>query len=706
MAADVDGATEYDMAYQLCAFVKKDVFVIIETLDGFDTYDWPKLKTAMISYWGRTDVARFTLRDLDSLVESWTAKGGVLSLVDYQAFRQKWDPIQSYLIRNDHIDTVEEVRIRYYQAFAPGIQDEIRKVMIKNKTMITTKDRRFKLPPFEKLKEAIEEVMKDQTALTFELSREAGPSSSFQESNEVMKRMGEERRPKEVAAPPKAETNIDELTKMFQAFEQRMEDRFTKELAARDSQNQASASRSPIVCYYCHCEYHGTTRCRELEQDKRDGLVEQRGNNFFLPNGAMIPFDPSRPIRHVVASYQPGKSSASCATTEYKAGCGTLEPWYPPAVASQSFAGAYELDPAGRKRHEEAKPYKAPLAPPAASRRPLRRNQPPVNEPAPTQPPMSVNAPFNVPADEPTPVAEPMSEDEEEPEVFERVPEGQDTEDTGAKEAPKPKSILKRPPKAAGTQPKACFEREATKEHPHAVDNVLKRISDLNVPDLTVSELMAISPSVAEGMKKWVSRKRVEIGPEELKVQSGTLLEGSECYDSKLGARLYSCPLGYLPCLVGDEENEAAPLIDSGSQLNIISDSLANKLNITPRVNFSSAVYGINNQACELIGVAEDVSIKVGKNISGTCHFWITRLDGPLILGRPLLIDFEATLLYSAQGGERIVLPDSMGRNIEVSLCTQDSGRWERQFPAQGRKGVLTHMGRIQEEPECAKHFL
>ncbi|KAH9469146.1 hypothetical protein Pst134EA_009675 [Puccinia striiformis f. sp. tritici] len=82
MAADVlDGATEYDMAYQLRAFVKKDVFVIIETLDGFDTYDWPKLKAAMISYWGRTDVARFTLRDLDSLVKSWTTKGGVLLLV-------------------------------------------------------------------------------------------------------------------------------------------------------------------------------------------------------------------------------------------------------------------------------------------------------------------------------------------------------------------------------------------------------------------------------------------------------------------------------------------------------------------------------------------------------------------------------------------------------------------------------------------------
>lgn len=57
------------------------------------------------------------------------------------------------------------------------------------------------------------------------------------------------------------------------------------------------------------------------------------------------------------------------------------------------------------------------------------------------------------------------------------------------------------------------------------MEGVLKKISGLKIPDLTVAELLSISPSVAEGMKKWVSWQRVEIGPDELKVSSGTLMK-------------------------------------------------------------------------------------------------------------------------------------------------------------------------------------
>ena len=95
---------------------------------------------------------------------------------------------------------------------------------------------------------------------------------------------------------------------------------------------------------------------------------------------------------------------------------------------------------------------------------------------------------------------------------------------------------------------------------------------------------------------------------EELKVNSGTLVEGINP-EGEFNPNLYLCPLGYLNCFVGDGEANLLPLVDSGLQLNLISNSLANKLKLTPRINFSSAVYGINNQACELIGVAEDVPI-------------------------------------------------------------------------------------------------
>jgi hypothetical protein len=127
---------------------------------------------------------------------------------------------------------------------------------------------------------------------------------------------------------------------------------------------------------------------------------------------------------------------------------------------------------------------------------------------------------------------------------------------------------------------------------------------------------------------------------------------------------------------------------------------MAKQLNLTPRVNFTPLVYGINNQACKLIGVAEDVPIRVGKSIVGTCHFWITRQESPFILGRLFLIDFEATLLFSHSLGERIILPDSKGCNIEFSLCPVEKGQWEQDFPAYGKKVVMTHCGRILELPE------
>ena len=124
---------------------------------------------------------------------------------------------------------------------------------------------------------------------------------------------------------------------MLQSFEQRLEKKF--------SQQSSHSPQTTLVCFYCHREGHGTGRCPELQKDKEEKLVEQKGNNFFLPNGALIPFDRSCPICHVVASYQPPRKSISLAFADLRTGCGTLKPWYPPAISSQYFSG-YQSYPA------------------------------------------------------------------------------------------------------------------------------------------------------------------------------------------------------------------------------------------------------------------------------------------------------------------------------------------------------------------------
>ncbi|OAV85769.1 hypothetical protein PTTG_30282 [Puccinia triticina 1-1 BBBD Race 1] len=333
LAARLDGASEMDMAQQVQFFIRTvEVKDVVETLDGSDPPNWMLLREAMLSHWGKIDIACFTTRDLEDLVQGWKDRGGVKSVVDFQDFRKSWQLIQSYLLRKDHIDSVKEIKRLYYQSFLLSLQERICDQLIKDKTMITTQDNRFKLPTFEILKKAVEEVMKSQTALTFESSRAKVlvPVDAFKQSNNVMLKMETERCPKETPSQARAPATVDEIERMLQLFKQRLEQKFT-------AQARPSTPRGPMVCYYCHREGHGLGRCAELQKDKEAKLVEQRGGSFFLPNKALIPVDNSRPIQHVVASYSPKAATASASEAEFRRTCGSLDPWQPPAISSQSF---------------------------------------------------------------------------------------------------------------------------------------------------------------------------------------------------------------------------------------------------------------------------------------------------------------------------------------------------------------------------------
>ncbi|KAA1086675.1 hypothetical protein PGT21_007896 [Puccinia graminis f. sp. tritici] len=64
LAARLDGALEKDMAQQLEFFITKDEPLdVVETLEGYELPDWPKLKASMIAYWGNVDTAKFSLPD-------------------------------------------------------------------------------------------------------------------------------------------------------------------------------------------------------------------------------------------------------------------------------------------------------------------------------------------------------------------------------------------------------------------------------------------------------------------------------------------------------------------------------------------------------------------------------------------------------------------------------------------------------------------
>ncbi|POV97091.1 hypothetical protein PSTT_15267, partial [Puccinia striiformis] len=94
-AAQATGASEDDMAQQLGFFVlRDDLLNIVETLNGYEPPDWPRLKASMIMYWGRDEIPRFTLEDFERLLLSWSEKDDISPAQDseeaqdifYQAF--------------------------------------------------------------------------------------------------------------------------------------------------------------------------------------------------------------------------------------------------------------------------------------------------------------------------------------------------------------------------------------------------------------------------------------------------------------------------------------------------------------------------------------------------------------------------------------------------------------------------------------------
>jgi hypothetical protein len=80
-AAELNGTSDYDKARQIGFFMEAiKTRTILANLEGYKPLDWVKLRAAMLSYWVDVDKALYTERDVASLVDSWTQKGGVSSV--------------------------------------------------------------------------------------------------------------------------------------------------------------------------------------------------------------------------------------------------------------------------------------------------------------------------------------------------------------------------------------------------------------------------------------------------------------------------------------------------------------------------------------------------------------------------------------------------------------------------------------------------
>ncbi|OAV99535.1 hypothetical protein PTTG_25406 [Puccinia triticina 1-1 BBBD Race 1] len=417
-----EGASEYDMAWQMAFFIRSDeVFEVIKTFDGFKHRRWSDLKASMLVYWGQDETPRFTLQDMDDLLESWSAKEYIYWPRDYPTFWQSFEPIVSYLLRNecwDSQDTQDLCSQAFFRvcrrslaarfppsakenkawvfdcraatefidddtdtelgsseqsiedpnhtdaastpqsscsspvASAPSIESYSSALAQEGHKDFNSEDKDSKLYLSEKSIKASNhtEVLVPSNELLS--SRPIGLSSA-----EELTRAAPELEEENWSAIPKSS---EQSTEVFQSpspsdfhpeVVEKMEARSGCASASESALN--STVRRPLRCYYCHCDGHRFRRCPDLRRDKKATLVEQKGSSFFLPSSSPIPFNPSRPIRTVVESFQVSSPSHHPWYGPYKAHRGSLKPGYPPVLSTSSQAPPL---PRSRPYHPIRKP--------------------------------------------------------------------------------------------------------------------------------------------------------------------------------------------------------------------------------------------------------------------------------------------------------------------------------------------------------------
>jgi hypothetical protein len=243
----------------------------------------------------------------------------------------------------------------------------------------------------------------------------------------------------------------------------------------------------------------------------------------------------------------------------------------------------------------------------------------------------------------------------------------------------KPTEAQPTPPKETPkekTPKKTYVERPLTNQFPDAEDKVVSRMLLDGRMELSYGEIFAISNGAVEAFKKKISPKRIPLEPTK-STNTGGLDQETEDEDQPTEeASHYACPLGYIDVSINGKQFQA--LLDNGSQVNLLPRDLAARMGliITQR---AMNLKGIGGHKNEILGVAENVPVKVG-HITRGIHFYVSAGEVQPILGKPWLIDVSATIKFLQFGAESLSIQKA-GKTYLVPIHNPTNQKWERDFP-------------------------
>ncbi|PLW27569.1 hypothetical protein PCASD_20082 [Puccinia coronata f. sp. avenae] len=553
LAAEIYGAGDFDKARQVCRFVKgKDLKKELESMEGYDDRDWKTLRKSMLDVWGGLPLKiRYTIQDLYDLIKLCQDKGGIKDIKDFRIYQSKFMMITKYLVRNEHIPAKTSVSHLFFLAFPREYQVSINRELVKSDLIPTGKDGYNKPPILEDVMEVAEDEVRARSINAFEAGSNFAAANKEMQKNLDLKKGDGKKREKMLEEYPKepVQSQIESMAKAIEALASKLN---APAKAEYSRGNEAPSGRlyEPRPCSYCHREGHNSAYCHEAQKDEREGLVKRDGKFFNLPSGERIPWDPSRPIRSVVAteSAKPKAKINTVFATDnsavFQVNRNDEEPsdvqsamqhivWDPPKLGSkEALKKQSAREEEALKQHKQFRMEANAATTRAEAMRGRRKVQ--HEETA-------------------------MDIDREEPseEVIAEVPATRRT----------PGRILEAP------QPK--------KDKPSAEAALLAELDNMKMPT-TFSQLTAISPTYVEELIKKLQNRAVgpqasklsyikEVGAKTHKVAGAMIKQEDE--EEKDFNCFYSCALGYIETRIKDER--VPFMIDSGSMVNVIPAKLA-----------------------------------------------------------------------------------------------------------------------------------
>ncbi|MBW0546270.1 hypothetical protein O181_085985 [Austropuccinia psidii MF-1] len=174
-----------------------------------------------------------------------------------------------------------------------------------------------------------------------------------------------------------------------------------------------------------------------------------------------------------------------------------------------------------------------------------------------------------------------------------------------------------------------------------AIENVMQKILERKI-NLTREEILSVSPSFIHRLQGiFLEEKEAMESIRNLEIEEDFLsIKNKEFEKQRVH---YACPLGFMQSFVGNKEYLVTALVNTGAEINIITEYVEIKAS-PPIRKLEINLRGIVGHTTSLMGPAEVTQVLFPSGEEEEIHFFISKGEVHIVLGRPFLGDHEIRL--------------------------------------------------------------